>query len=81
MFDFSFGELALVAVIAIIALGPKDIPRIAFQIGKWLKQFNYTKYTLERQFDLFMDKETKKRDPDALNIKDEPATKETLSDE
>lgn len=71
MFDFSFGEIAIVAVIAIIALGPKDIPRIAYQIGKWLKQFSYTRYTLERQFDLFMDRETKKRDPDALNITEE----------
>ncbi len=64
MFDFSFGEIVLVAVIAVIALGPKDIPRIAYQIGKWLKQFGYTKYTLERQFDLFMDRENKKRNPD-----------------
>lgn len=72
MFDFSFGEIALVAVIAIIVLGPRDIPRIAYQIGKWLKQLSYTRYTLERQFDLFMDKETKKRDPDALTVaKDE----------
>ena len=54
MFDFSFGEIVLVAVIAVIALGPKDIPRIAYQIGKWLKQFGYTKYTLERQFDFIL---------------------------
>lgn len=39
MFDFSFGELSLVIVIALIIIGPKQLPAVAQRLGLWLRQW------------------------------------------
>jgi len=39
MFDFSFGELAVVMAVALFIVGPKDLPVVMRTIGKWFGQF------------------------------------------
>ncbi|MDX1386976.1 MAG: Sec-independent protein translocase protein TatB [bacterium] len=39
MFGLGGGELILVAVLAILLIGPKDLPKVAQSIGKWVRQF------------------------------------------
>jgi sec-independent protein translocase protein TatB len=39
MFDFSFGELSLVALVAILVVGPKDLPKVMRAIGRWVGKF------------------------------------------
>lgn len=34
MFDLSWGEMAFLAVLALIVVGPKDLPRLAHGAGK-----------------------------------------------
>lgn len=36
MFDIGFGEMLLLAAIALIALGPKQLPEVARTIGRFL---------------------------------------------
>lgn len=36
MFDFGFSEMMVVAVIALIVLGPEKLPRVARQAGQWM---------------------------------------------
>ncbi len=36
MFDFSFGELAIIAVVALVVLGPEKLPRVARTAGHLL---------------------------------------------
>jgi len=38
MLDFSFGELALVVFVALIVVGPKELPALMRTIGKWIGQ-------------------------------------------
>ena len=38
MFDIGWQELFIVAVIGIIVIGPKDLPRAIAQISKWLRK-------------------------------------------
>lgn len=38
MLDFSFGELALVALVALFIVGPKEFPVIMRTIGRWAGQ-------------------------------------------
>ena len=38
MLDFSFGELAVVALVAFLVVGPKDFPVIMHTLGRWLGQ-------------------------------------------
>jgi sec-independent protein translocase protein TatB len=36
MFDFSFGELAVIGSVALIVLGPERLPKVARTVGDWL---------------------------------------------
>jgi Tat protein translocase TatB subunit len=55
MFDLGWAELLIVAAIALFVIGPKDIPKIAYQIGKALRRLKYMQYALTSQFDNFME--------------------------
>lgn len=39
MLDFSLGELAIVTLVALIVVGPKELPKLMYSIGKWFGQF------------------------------------------
>jgi sec-independent protein translocase protein TatB len=38
MFDVGWDEMALVAVVALIVIGPKDLPDVLRQIGRWTRK-------------------------------------------
>lgn len=48
--------MVVVVLLAILLIGPKDLPRVAHQLGRWFRQFkNATdelKSTLEREVSL-----------------------------
>lgn len=56
MFDFGWAELLLIGGIALFVIGPKDIPAIAYQLGKLLRRVRYLQYAITGQFDDFMAK-------------------------
>ncbi|HKF73878.1 MAG TPA: Sec-independent protein translocase protein TatB [Stellaceae bacterium] len=35
MFDFSGSELLVIAIVALVVIGPKDLPRVLRAVGKW----------------------------------------------
>jgi len=37
MFGFDWSELMIIVVVALIVLGPKDLPRALYQLGKWTR--------------------------------------------
>ena len=36
MFDIDSSELALIAVVALLVIGPKDLPRVLRVVGQWV---------------------------------------------
>ena len=38
MFDFAWSELALIAVVALVVIGPKDLPRAMRILGMWVRK-------------------------------------------
>jgi len=38
MFDFAWSELALIAVVALVVIGPKDLPRVMRTVGIWVRK-------------------------------------------
>ena len=36
MFGFDYGELAVVAVVALLVVGPKDLPKLMRTVGHWV---------------------------------------------
>ncbi len=39
MFDLSIWEIAIVAVVAILVIGPRELPRALVTAGKWIRKF------------------------------------------
>ncbi|HRK06379.1 MAG TPA: Sec-independent protein translocase protein TatB [Pseudobdellovibrionaceae bacterium] len=39
MFDIGFSEMILIAVIALVAIGPKQLPEVARTVGKFIGEF------------------------------------------
>lgn len=66
MLDFSWSELLVVIVVAVIAIGPKQLPEVLFGLGRIVRRLQYMRYALTRQFDDFMDESELRR------FKDEP---------
>lgn len=54
MFDFGWAELLVVGAIALFVIGPKDIPAIAYQVGKMFRRLKYMQYAVTGQFEDFM---------------------------
>jgi len=38
MFDFGWDEMALIAVVALVVIGPKDLPHVLRQAGRWTRK-------------------------------------------
>jgi sec-independent protein translocase protein TatB len=38
MFDFAWSELALIALVALVVIGPKDLPRVMRTAGQWMRK-------------------------------------------
>lgn len=54
MLDFSLIELLLIIAIAILVIGPKELPAIMRSFGRLVRRMQYVKFALSRQFDDFM---------------------------
>ncbi len=54
MFDISFGEIALVGIVALLVVGPKRLPEIARTAGKWVgktrRMIESVKADIDREF-------------------------------
>ncbi len=65
MFNIGTGELILIAVVALLVLGPKRLPELARGLGKFLREFrrqtDEVRNVVEREF-YRMDEEDKKLD-------------------
>lgn len=38
MFDIGWSELMIIAVVALVVIGPKDLPQAIYGIGKWVRK-------------------------------------------
>ncbi|MDY0030130.1 MAG: twin-arginine translocase TatA/TatE family subunit [Pseudobdellovibrionaceae bacterium] len=54
MLDFSWSELLIVLLVAILAIGPKQIPDVLYALGRIVRRMQYMRFALTKQFDDFM---------------------------
>jgi sec-independent protein translocase protein TatB len=50
MFDIGWTELLLIAVVAIVVIGPKDLPRAMRTVGQWTTKMKRMAGDFQRQF-------------------------------
>jgi sec-independent protein translocase protein TatB len=50
MFDISWSELLVIAVVAIVVIGPKDLPRVLRSLGRWTGQVKRMARDFQNQF-------------------------------
>ena len=56
MFDIGFWELIIIAIVALIIIGPERLPSFAREAGKWFGKFrgfvNATRHKIEQELQL-----------------------------
>src|SRR6516225_10852808 len=50
MFDFSWGELLLIGIVALIAIGPKELPGVLRTLGQWTAKLRRMASEFQNQF-------------------------------
>ena len=50
MLDFSWGELVIVGIVALIAIGPKELPGVLRALGKWMGKIRRMASDFQSQF-------------------------------
>ena len=71
MFDVGFWEIAIIALIALLVLGPERLPRTARTVGLWVGKARRTLAEVKRDID---------REIDASELKELNTIKEDLKD-
>lgn len=51
MFDFSFGELMVVALVALVVLGPERLPKAARFTGLWVRRARAQWYSVKSELE------------------------------
>lgn len=63
MLDFGWLELILIIAVAVIVIGPSEIPAVMVGIGRVFRRLQYVKFAVSQQFDDMM------READLDNIR------------
>ena len=51
MFGIDWSELLVIIMIAVVVIGPKDIPKIMYTLGRVARRVQYAKFAMSQQFD------------------------------
>jgi sec-independent protein translocase protein TatB len=62
MFDFGFSELLLIAVVALVVLGPERLPKAARFVGLWVRRARAQWYSVKNELERELAAEELKRD-------------------
>ena len=51
MLDIAWPELMIIGIVAVVAIGPKDLPKVMNTMGKWAGKARHMAQDLQRSFD------------------------------
>lgn len=75
MLDIGWSEIAIIAVVALIVIGPKDLPKALHTLGKWVRKARM----LAREFQSNVDEMVRQSELDDLRKQVEQARSFNLS--
>ena len=77
MFDFAWSELALIAVVALVVIGPKDLPRVMRVVGQWTRRAR----AIAREFQCSLDQIVREAELDEVKRHIDRATSFNVENE
>ncbi|MGB4057621.1 MAG: Sec-independent protein translocase protein TatB [Alphaproteobacteria bacterium] len=54
MFDIGWSEMFLVAAVAVLVIGPEELPVVMRGLGRIARRLHYVRYVFSQQFEEFM---------------------------
>jgi sec-independent protein translocase protein TatB len=54
MLDFGWPELLMIMAVAVLVIGPNDIPGMMRGLGRLVRRLQYVRYAFSQQFEDFM---------------------------
>ncbi len=54
MLDFSWAELLVIVAVAVLVIGPEEIPQVMRSLGRIVRRLQYVKFAFSQQFEDFM---------------------------
>lgn len=51
MFDISWAELLIVTLVALLVIGPSDIPKVMMSLGRLVRKMQHIRFALTHHFD------------------------------
>jgi len=54
MFNIGLPELFVIVVVALLVIGPNDIPKVMHGLGRIVRRLQYVRYAFTQQFDDFL---------------------------
>lgn len=55
MLDFAWSEFLVVIIVAVIVIGPKQLPEVLYGLGRIARRLQYMKFAMSKQFEDFME--------------------------
>src|SRR5260370_17921950 len=77
MFEFAWSELAVIAVVALVVIGPKDLPRVMRTVGIWVGKAR----AIAREFQGSLDQMMREAELEEMRKQVEQATNVNLAPE
>ena len=77
MFDFAWSELAVIAAVALVVIGPKDLPRVMRTVGVWVAKAR----AIAREFQSSLDQMMREAELEEMRKQVEQATNVNLAHE
>jgi len=55
MLDFAWSEFLVVIIVAVIVIGPKQLPEVLYGFGRIVRRLQYLRFAMSKQFEDFME--------------------------
>jgi sec-independent protein translocase protein TatB len=81
MLDFGWPELFVIAIMAVLVIGPQDLPKVMVGVGRLFRRFQYIKYAMSQQFDDVMQQADLNHLRDDVNFEAQRASDSETFDE
>jgi sec-independent protein translocase protein TatB len=76
MFDFAWSEIAVIAVVALVVIGPKDLPKVLRTVGTWVGKAR----AIAREFQGSLDQMIREAELEEVRQQVEQAAKVDMSE-